>query len=102
MAHFLGRRLSYTYEVVEFVPGRRLVMRTASGPFPMETTYTFDDAETDAGEGGSAGGGSSTLVRLRNRGEPSGFARMTAPAMAAAVRRANVKDLQRLRSVLTN
>src|SRR5436189_2908062 len=37
VAHFLGRTLEYTYEIVEFVPGRRVVMRTAEGPFPMET-----------------------------------------------------------------
>ena len=30
VAHFLGRRLAYTYEVVELVPGERFVMRTAS------------------------------------------------------------------------
>ena len=41
VARFLGRRLSYTYEVVEHAPGERLVMRTAQGPFPMETTYTW-------------------------------------------------------------
>ena len=41
VATFLGRRLSYTYEVVEFVAGERLVMRTAQGPFPMETTYEW-------------------------------------------------------------
>jgi hypothetical protein len=41
VAQFLGRRLVYTYEVVELVPGERLVMRTAQGPFPMETTYTW-------------------------------------------------------------
>ncbi len=40
VARFLGRRLAYTYEVVELVPGERFVMRTAEGPFPMETTYT--------------------------------------------------------------
>ena len=40
VAHFLGRRMAYTYEVVELVPSERLVMRTAEGPFPMETTYT--------------------------------------------------------------
>jgi hypothetical protein len=28
VAHFLGRRLSYTYEVVEYRRGERLVMRT--------------------------------------------------------------------------
>ena len=39
VAEFLGRRLTYTYEVVELVPDERFVMRTAEGPFPMETTY---------------------------------------------------------------
>jgi uncharacterized protein YndB with AHSA1/START domain len=42
VARFLGRRLAYTYEVVELVPGERLVMRTAQGPFPMETTYVWE------------------------------------------------------------
>jgi Polyketide cyclase / dehydrase and lipid transport len=38
VAEFLGRCLAYTYEVTELVPGERFVMRTAEGPFPMETT----------------------------------------------------------------
>src|SRR4051794_38576689 len=62
-AEFLGRKLEYTYEVRELKPGRRFVMSTAQGPFPMETTYTWQDA---------VGGG--TRMTLRNRGEPSGFA----------------------------
>jgi uncharacterized membrane protein len=89
VARFLGRRLAYTYEIVELVAGARLVMRTAEGPFPMETTYTWEQA-----------GERSTRMTLRNRGEPSGFSRLVAPFMAAAMRRANEKDLARLKSTL--
>ncbi|WP_330227952.1 SRPBCC family protein [Nocardia sp. NBC_00508] len=89
VAHFLGRRLAYIYEVVDFVPGERLVMRTADGPFPMETTYTWADTP----EGG-------TRMTLRNRGEPSGFGKLAAPLIEAAVRRANRADLAQLKSLL--
>jgi uncharacterized membrane protein len=89
VATFLGRRLAYTYEVVELERGRRLVMRTADGPFPMETTYTWEPADDGA-----------TRMTLRNRGRPSGFARITAPAMAAAMRRANTADLARVKELL--
>jgi uncharacterized membrane protein len=89
VARFLGRRLAYTYELVELVPGERLVMRTAEGPFPMETTYTW--APTDSG---------GTHMTLRNRGEPAGFSRLTAPFMASAMRRANHKDLAKLKAIL--
>jgi hypothetical protein len=88
VARFLGRRLEYTYELVDLVPGERLVMRTAQGPFPMETTYTF----------GPSGAG--TRMTLRNRGEPAGFSRLVAPLMAPAMRRANRKDLAKLKSIL--
>jgi len=88
VARFLGRRLEYEYEVIELVPGERLVMRTSEGPFPMETTNTWADAN------------GATLMTLRNRGEPSGFARVGAKAMAAAMRWANQKDLDNLRSIL--
>jgi uncharacterized membrane protein len=89
VAHFLGRRLAYTYEVVELVAGERLVMRTAEGPFPMETTYSWEPA--DHGH---------TRMTLRNRGEPVGFSKVVAPLMASAMRRANGKDLARLKSIL--
>ena len=87
-AQFLGRWLAYTYEVAEHVPGERFVMSTAQGPFPMETTYTFEDAP-----GGSR-------MTLRNRGEPSGFAKVGAPLMERAMRRANNADLRRLKAIL--
>ena len=89
VARFLGRRLAYTYEVVELVPGQRLVMRTAQGPFPMETTYTWQAAGPDR-----------TRMILRNRGEPAGFGKVAAPVMAAAMRRANQKDLANLKRIL--
>jgi uncharacterized protein YndB with AHSA1/START domain len=89
VASFLGRRLAYTYEVRELVPGERLVMSTADGPFAMETTYTWADVP---------GGG--TRMTLRNRGAPSGFSRVAAPLLAGAMRRANRKDLARLKRIL--
>jgi uncharacterized membrane protein len=89
VAQFLGRRLAYTYEIVELVPGKRLVMRTAEGPFPMETTYTWESLA----EG-------KTRMTLRNRGEPSGFGKLAAPLMVGAMRRANRKDLERLKLIL--
>jgi len=90
-AQFLGRRMAYTYEVVEHEPGERLVMRTADGPFPMETTYMWVD-----------GPDGSTVMALRNRGEPAGFSAIASPMMAAGIRRNNRGDLQRLKQVLEN
>ena len=89
VARFLGRTLSYTYQVTDFVPAERLAMATAEGPFPMETTYTWADLP-----------GGRTHMTLRNRGNPSGFASLTAPFIVAAMRRANRKDLAALKSLL--
>lgn len=49
---------------------------------------------------GPTAGDGVTRMTLRNRGEPSGFAKIGAPAMAAAMRRANRQDLQRLKQIL--
>jgi uncharacterized membrane protein len=88
-ARFLGRTLRYTYEIVDLIPGAKLVMRTAEGPFPMETTYTWEPA----GEG-------KTRMTLRNRGEPKGFSRISSPLMVSAMRRANTKDLAALKNLM--
>jgi len=89
IATFLGRTLDYTYEIEEYVPGERLVMRTLEGPFPMRTEYTW--AALDA---------SRTLMTLRNSGAPSGFSRLVAPFMAAAMRSNITGDLRRLAGIL--
>jgi Polyketide cyclase / dehydrase and lipid transport len=90
VARFLGRTIAYTYEVKEMIPGERFVMATAEGPFAMETTYTWSDTP-----------GGATKMRLRNRGAPSGFAKVAAPMLRRAMRRANRADLARLRNVLS-
>jgi hypothetical protein len=89
VAKFLGRRLAYTYEMVELDLPNRLMMRTSEGPFPMETIYVWADE--------AAGG---TRMRLANRGEPTGFSTLAAPFIARAMKQANRKDLQLLKSLL--
>jgi uncharacterized membrane protein len=88
-AHFLGRKLVYTYEIVELISKQKLVMRTAEGPFPMETTYTWEAIDD-----------STTKMTLRNAGKPAGFSKLFAPFMAKAMRRANNKDLQNIRRII--
>ena len=89
MAQFLGRRLSYIYEIVEYSPGSVLRMRTAEGPFPMETIYRWSDSP-----------GGPTVMSLRNVGNPKGFGRLMAPFMAIAMRSAMTRDLERLGNIL--
>lgn len=89
VAEFLGKRLEYTYEIVEFEPGEKLVMRTAEGPFPMETIYTFEETRDGC-----------THMTLRNHGELSGAAKLMGPMIGTAMKAANAKDLAKLKAIL--
>ncbi len=89
LAEFLGRRMSYTYEVVKLVPGEKLVMRTIKGPFPLETQYKWESTR----DGG-------TWMRLRNKGKPTGFSGLAGPFLEAALRSANRDFLERLKQLL--
>ena len=89
IAHFLGRLLSYVYEIRELIANEKLVMSTSDGPFPMETTYTWEAIDDHT-----------TRMTLRNRGKPSGFSKLFAPLMAYMMRSANNKDLKLLKQIL--
>jgi len=88
VAHFMGKKLSYTYQVIE-MNENKFVMRTSQGPFPMETTYTFKKI-----------GDNITEMSLRNCGNPTGFSKLFAPFMSMMMRSANMKDLRKLKSIL--
>ena len=66
--------MAYVYEVKDLVQGERFVMAATDGPLAMETTYRWADAADGA-----------TVMRLRNRGEPSGFSSILTPVMAGAI-----------------
>ncbi|MBI2685062.1 MAG: SRPBCC family protein [Acidobacteria bacterium] len=86
---FLGRTRTYHYEVTEFVVGERLVMRTAQGPFPMETTYTWEPMPNGA-----------TRMTLRKRGTAKGLSRLAVPLLTRSIRRANETGLRHLKQIL--
>ncbi|MBT2689405.1 SRPBCC family protein [Bacillus sp. ISL-47] len=88
-AEFLGRELAYVYEIAEFIPEKKFVMKTANGPFPMETIYKWEAINENH-----------TRMTLRNIGNPNGFSRIMSLFMAPMMRRANMKDLKKIKAIL--
>jgi hypothetical protein len=89
VANFLGKKLSYIYEFAEVIRGEKVLMRTSEGPFPMETTYTWEEIDNNT-----------TRMTLRNKGKPGGFSKLFAPFMSIMIKKANQKDLKNLKEIL--
>ncbi len=89
VAQFLGKELAYTYEIVEYPPNQKLVMKTSEGPFLMETTYTWTSTNNNH-----------TVMTLRNAGNPTGFSKLFSPLMALMMKKANQKDLKMIKGIL--
>jgi uncharacterized membrane protein len=88
-AKFLGKELAYVYEIVEFIPEKKFVMKTVDGPFPMETIYTWQAIDE-----------SHTRMTLQNKGNPKGFNKILSFFMTFMMRRANMKDLIKIKTIL--
>jgi uncharacterized protein YndB with AHSA1/START domain len=88
VARFLGKRIEYVNEIVEYAPPERLRMQSVKAPFPMTVEYAFVED----------GGG--TVVRILTGGDASGFYRLAGPLLERAVRKGVASDLARLKAVL--
>ena len=87
VASFLGRRMEYEPEVVEYEPNA-LVSMKAESPFPMTIRYEFADAA----------GGMKMTIRVQGGG--SGFYSVAVPLLSMMVRRNVSQDLKRLKEPL--
>ena len=88
IAKFLGKRIEYVLEVVEFEPTSLMHMKSIKGPFPMEVSYQFEEADE------------ATLARIHVKGEASGFFRIASPLMARSVKKSVTNDLKALKQLL--
>ncbi len=88
-ARFLGRTISWTTEVADELPGRRLHMRIANGPFVGEVFYEIEPHARGS------------LVRIRNVGAPGQFAWLPRSLIVAAMRRGLQSDLANLEREVT-
>ena len=88
VAYFLGKRIAYVNEVVEYDPDGLLVMQSVKGPLPMMVRYEFEE---------EAGG---TLARIKIEGEAGGFYRLAGPVLTRMIKRSVTNDLETLKDLL--
>ncbi len=87
VASFLGRRMHYTPEVVDYEPPAHIVMRTDS-PFDMTIRYDFEEAD------------GATRMRINVRGGGSGFFKVAGPLLGLQVKKNLRRDLGKLKTLM--
>ena len=88
---FLGRLLSYTFEVVFYEEQKRIMMKSKEGPFLMTTIYTWSSIDENT-----------TLMKIENQGNPNGFFHLIKPLMPFLVRKSSNESLKKLKEILEN
>lgn len=83
------RQHQHVYEVVEIIPGQKVIMRSHSNGMHMETTVAWQAINENT-----------TCMTLRNRGIPVAFSKPIAPLLKLAIRKASRRNLKQLKKML--
>jgi hypothetical protein len=84
----MHRYQQHVYEVVEVIPGQKIVIRTQSNGMMLETTFGWQAVDEDT-----------TCMTLRNRCIPA-FSRALSPLFALTIRNFSRKNLKYLKRLL--
>jgi ligand-binding SRPBCC domain-containing protein len=84
----LGQKFEITTEITAYEPPKVFALKTISGPFPLENTFTF--APDEAG----------TLVTAVGEGEPGNVLKLAKPLMTAMVKNQVESQLRQLKRLL--
>ena len=85
----MRRPHQHVYEVVEIIPGQKVIMKTRSHGMRMETTVAWQAISENT-----------TCMTLRNRGVPIAFSKSIAPLLRLAIRKASRRNLKQLKKML--
>lgn len=88
-ARFLGRTVTNRFRVIEYEPGRSIVIQSEEGSFPI----TVHRAVEAIGE-------TRSLITAEIDGEPGGFFRLVGPVLRGVAQRSVTADYRRLKQLL--
>jgi Polyketide cyclase / dehydrase and lipid transport len=88
-ARFLGRTVLSRFEVVEYDPGRVIMIRSIEGSFPIVVRRSVEPLGPDR-----------CRVTAEIDGEPGGFFRLAAPLLRRLAQRSVDGDYDRLKNLL--